>query len=48
MSQLPEGGDAGTGEALTPDGNLTLIDDILQTFLFREGEKWFVEAREGS
>lgn len=39
--QLPEGGGTGTGDALTPDGNLTLIDDILQAgaFVSEENER---------
>ena len=48
--QLPEGGDAGTGEALTPDGNLTLIDDILQAGAFvsdetERAEKQFITVQ---
>ncbi len=43
--QLPEGGDAGTGEALTPDGNLTLIDDILQAEAFVSDETEHAEKR---
>ena len=43
--QLPEGGDAGTGEALTPDGNLTLIDDILQAEAFVSDETEHAEKQ---
>lgn len=48
--QLPEGGDAGTGEALTPDGNLTLIDDILEAEAFvsdetERAEKQFITVQ---
>ena len=48
--QLPEGGDAGTGDALTPDGNLTLIDDILQAEAFvsdetERAEKQFITVQ---
>lgn len=48
--QLPEGGGAGIGEALTPDGNLTLIDDILQAGAFvsdetERAEKQFITVQ---
>lgn len=48
--QLPEGGGAGTGEALTPDGNLTLIDDILEAEAFvsdenERAEKQFITVQ---
>ena len=48
--QLPEGGASGTGEALTPDGNLTLIDDILQAGAFvsdenERAEKQFITVQ---
>ena len=48
--QLPEGGGTGTGDALTPDGNLTLIDDILQAEAFvsdetERAEKQFITVQ---
>ena len=48
--QLPEGGGGGSGEALTPDGNLTLIDDILQAGAFvsdetERAEKQFITVQ---
>lgn len=48
--QLPEGGGTGTGDALTPDGNLTLIDDILQAGAFvsdetERAEKQFITVQ---
>lgn len=48
--QLPEGGGTGTDDALTPDGNLTLIDDILQVEAFvsdetERAEKQFITVQ---
>jgi hypothetical protein len=48
--QLSEGGGGGSGEALTPDGNLTLIDDILQAEAFvsdenERAEKQFITVQ---
>ena len=48
--QLPEGGGGGSGEALTPDGNLTLLDDILQAGAFvsdenERAEKQFITVQ---
>lgn len=48
--QLPEGGGIGTGDALTPDGNLALIDDILQVEAFvsdenERAEKQFITVQ---
>ena len=48
--QLPEGGGGGSGEALTPDGNLTLIDDILEAEAFvsdenERAEKQFITVQ---
>ena len=43
--QLPEGGGTGTSDALTPDGNLTLIDDILQAEAFVSDETEHAEKQ---